>query len=145
MPSDVDRFFQDYVESFNRALADRAAVEEIQAYFTDCFIGAGPKGVDCGRTGAAFIENMRKGYDFYTSIGTKTMALRGVTMTQIDASHQMATVDYRATYEKSSGEVVEIDFAVTYFLTSHDETLKIFGFVSGDEMAVYRDHGLIAG
>jgi hypothetical protein len=73
------------------------------------------------------------------------MALRGVTMTQIDASHQMATVDYRATYEKSSGEVVEIDFAVTYFLTSHDETLKIFGFVSGDEMAVYRDHGLIAG
>jgi hypothetical protein len=72
------------------------------------------------------------------------MAMRGVTLTPIDELHQMAAVTFQATYAKPSGETVEIDFTVTYFLASQDGTCKIFGFVSGDEMAAYRQHGLIS-
>ena len=141
--SEVDRFFQGYAEAFNRSLGDRGAIEAIQAHYTDCFVGAGPHGERCGQNDEAFANTLRQGYDFYTSIGTKAMAVRGITLTPIDELHQMAAVAFRATYEKPSGETVEIDFTVTYFLASQDATFKIFGFVSGDEMAAYRQHGLI--
>jgi hypothetical protein len=133
------------VEAFNRSLGDRGAVEAIQAHYTDCFIGAGLHCVRCGQNDAAFTDTLRQGFDFYTSIGTKAMAVRGVTRTPIDELHQLAAVDFRAAYEKSSGETVAIDFTVTYFMASQEGTFKIFGFVSGDEMAAYREHGLIAG
>jgi hypothetical protein len=143
MSAAVDRFFQSYVDAFNRSLGERVDVEGIRSHFSDCFVAAGPQGVKCGDNTEEFAETLRQGYAFYTAIGTRAMALRGVTATPIDDLHQMATVDYRATYEKPSGETVEIDFAVTYFLESRDESFKIFGFVAGDEMALYREHGLL--
>jgi hypothetical protein len=143
MTSAVDRFFHSYVEAFNRSLGDAVDVEGIRAHFSDCFVGAGPQAAKCGENGDEFAETLRQGYAFYTSIGTKAMAVRGVTATPIDDTHQMARVDYRATYEKPSGEVVEIDFAVTYFLEARNDTFAIFGFVAGDEMALYRELGLL--
>ena len=143
MESEVDRFFQGYAEAFNRSLRDREAVEAIQGHYTDCFVGASPYGVRCGQNDEAFADALRQAYDFYTSIGTRSMAVRGVTLTPIDDLHQMAAVAFRATYEKPSGETVAIDFTVTYFLATQEGTFKIFGFVSGDEMAAYRQHGLV--
>src|SRR5262245_6831812 len=116
MESEVGRFFQGYVEAFNRSLGDRDAVEAIRTQFTDCFVGAGPTGVNCAQNDEAFTDKLRQSYDFYTSIGTKAIALRGVTVMPIDDVHRMAAVDYQATYEKPSGEAVAIDFTVTYFL-----------------------------
>jgi hypothetical protein len=143
MTSPVDQFFRNYVEAFNRSLGDTVDVERIRAHFSDCFVGAGPQGVRCGENGEEFAETLRQGYAYYVSIGTQSMAVRGVTTTPIDDTHQMARVDYGATYEKPSGDVVEIDFAVTYFLESRQDTFAIFGFVAGDEMALYREHGLL--
>jgi hypothetical protein len=71
------------------------------------------------------------------------MAVRSITTTPIDETHQMANVEYRATYEKPDGERIEIDFSVTYFLASQDATFTIFGFVAGDETALYRKYGLL--
>lgn len=48
---------------------------------------------------------------------TETMALRGVT--------------------------IEIDFAVTSLLEARGDFCEIFAFVAGDEIALYRKHGLL--
>jgi hypothetical protein len=143
MPTAVERFFKSYVDAFNRSLGDQVDVEGIRSHFAECFIGAGPGGVRCGENGEEFAETLRQGYRFYTSIGTKAMALRGVTTTPIDDTHQMAKVDYRATYEKPSGENVELDFGVTYLLASSNDSFQIFAFIAGDEMALYRQYGLV--
>ncbi|MGH2617492.1 MAG: hypothetical protein ACRDJC_19835, partial [Thermomicrobiales bacterium] len=143
MATAVDRFLQSYVDAFNRSLGEQVDVEGIRSHFAGCFVGAGPRGVTCGENGDEFVETLRQGYAVYTTIGTRAIAVQAVTATPIDERHQMATVEYRATYEKSTGETVEFDFPVTYFLASHDESLKIFGFVAGDEMAIYREHGLL--
>ena len=143
MPDHIERFFQGYVDAFNRSLGGRIDVEGIRAHFSQCFVAAGPQGVSCGQNDESFTETLQQGYAFYTSIGTKAMAVRGVTTTPIDGGHQMAKVDYRATYEKPDGERIEIDFAVTYMLAARGDSYEIFAFVAGDEMALYRKHGLV--
>ena len=145
MTAAVESFFQGYIDAFNRSLGDEVDVEGIRAHFSDCFVGAGPDGVKCGENNDDFADTLRQGYAFYRSIGTRAMAVRSVTTTPIDETHQMAKVAYRAAYEKPTGEIVDIDFAVTYFLASPNETrpFTIFGFVAGDEMALYRRHGLL--
>jgi len=143
MPTPVDRFFREYVNVFNRSLGSEVDVEGIRSHFSDCFVAAGPGGVKCGENNDDFADTLRQGYAFYQSIGTRAMAVRNVKTTPIDESHHMARVEYRATYDKPSGETVEIDFAVTYFLAAQDQSLTIFGFVAGDEMALYRQHGLL--
>lgn len=144
MPITIDQFFRGYVDAFNRSLGEQVDVEGIRAHFSPCFVAAGPGGVECGQNDASFAETLQQGYAFYKSIGTRAMAVRGVTTTPIDERHQMAHVDYRATYVKPDGETLGIDFAVTYMLAARDETFEIFAFVAGDEMALYREHGLIA-
>ena len=143
MPTPVDRSFRDYVDAFNRSLGSEVDVEGIRPHFSDCFVAAGPDGVKCGEIHDDFAETLRQGYAFYQSIGTRAMAVRNAKTTPIDDSHQMARVEFRATYDKPSGETVEIDFALPYFLATRDQMLKIFGFVAGDEMALYRQHGLL--
>jgi hypothetical protein len=139
----VEQFFQGYVEAFNRSLGASVDVAGIRSHFSPCFVGAGPNGVQCGQNDDAFADTLQQGYAFYTKIGTKAMTLRGVSSTPIDDAHQMAKVDYRASYEKHSGETVDLDFAVTYMLTTRGDTFEIFAFVAGDEMALYRKHGLL--
>jgi hypothetical protein len=141
--SAVERFFEGYVEAFNRSLGASVDVAGIRSHFSPCFVGAGPNGVQCGQNDDAFADTLQQGYAFYTAIGTKAMAIRGISTTPIDDAHQMAKVDYRATYEKRSGETVNLDFAVTYMLAARDDTFEIFAFVAGDEMALYRKHGLL--
>jgi hypothetical protein len=138
-----DAFFAAYVASFNRSLGSEVDVDGMRAYFSECFIGAGPDGVRCGENNTDFGDVLVQGYAFYRSIGTRRMVVRAITTTPIDETHQMARVDYRATYATPSGEMVTIDFAVTDFLTARDQTFTIFGFVAGDERALFRQHGLL--
>ena len=93
--------------------------------------------------GAAFRRMLSKGYAFYRSIGTKRMTAKRVETTKIDATHCMAKVFYCAEYRKPDGSEVRLEFDVTYFLDVTTTRPKIFGFVSGDEMGLYRQHGLL--
>ena len=71
------------------------------------------------------------------------MSVRRVDVTPIDDRHHMAKVHYRADYQKTNGEPVSIDFDVTYILQTRDGRSRIFAFVAGDEMGIYRQHGLV--
>ena len=88
---------------------------------------------------------LQQGYAFYRQVGTRGMAVRSVTATPIDDAHWLARVAYRAHYVKPDGEPLDLDFEVSYMLAERDETYEIFAFVTGDERALYEEHGLMLG
>ncbi|MDQ2655717.1 MAG: nuclear transport factor 2 family protein [Chloroflexota bacterium] len=139
----IDEFFAGYVDAFNRSLGDAVDAEGIRRHFSSCFVGAGPQGVQCGQNDASFTEALEQGYAFYRRIGTRAMAVRSITSIPIDDAHTMTRVAYRASYEKPEGEALDLDFEVSYMLAAPDETYEIFAFVTGDERALYEEHGLL--
>ncbi len=144
MPHNIASFFESYANLYNRALAGENVFGDIATRFSPRFIAAGPEGVSTGKQDAAFRRQLGKMYAFYRSIGTQKMTAKRVETTPIDASHMMAKVFYCGQYSKPDGTDLKIDFNVTYFLDVSTNKPKIFGFVAGDEMGLYRQHGLLA-
>jgi hypothetical protein len=142
MKPNYDAFFAGYIDAFNRSLGDSVDADGIRSHFADCFVGAGPTGSSCGANDDSFVETLHQGYAFYRSIGTRRMSVRRVEVTEIDANHDMVRVFYGADYEKD-GRSFTIDFDVVYLLETVDGATKIFAFIAGDEMALYRQHGLV--
>lgn len=50
---------------------------------------------------------------------------------------------FTADYEKADGETLSLDFDVSYLTEVRDDVVRIFAFVAGDEMALYREKGLV--
>lgn len=142
MKPDFVSYFEGYAALYNKALTDAPDYEGIVARFSDCFVGAGPEGVSCSRNDAAFRKTLEQGYAFYKQIGTKNMSVERLDVTDIDPTHHMVKVFYRADYEKD-GRLIGIDFDVTYLLDSGRGEPKIFAFISGDEMQAYKNAGLV--
>jgi hypothetical protein len=143
MQPDFDRFFRNYAEAYNRSLGERVDDGAIRSKFAGCFVAAGPGGVACGKNDDSFRTALEGGYAFYKSIGTRGISVQRVDVTPIDALHHLAKVHYRADYQKKTGEAVNIEFDVTYILQTRDGVSRIFAFITGDEMAAYRQHGLV--
>lgn len=139
----IETFFAGYVEAFNRSLGEQVDAEGIRGHFSTCFVGAGPQGVQCGQNDASFAEALQQGFAFYRKIGTRAMAVREITTTPIDDTHTLAHVAYRANYEKPGADALDLDFEVSYLLVARGETYEIFAFVTGDERALYEQHGLL--
>jgi hypothetical protein len=143
MPHNIPAFFESYANLYNRALVGENVFPEIATRFTPKFLGAGPDTVSIGQQGAAFRRTLEKTYRFYRQIGTRKMTAKRVEVTPIDAGHKMAKVFYCGDYRKPDGSELTIQFEVTYLLDVGHVKPKIFAVVSGDEMAMYRHHGLI--
>jgi len=143
MPHNIAAFFDSYANLYNRALAGENVFGEIAARFSPRFIAAGPDTVSTGKQDPAFRRLLAKNYAFYRSIGTRKMTAKRVETTPIDANHLMAKVFYCSDYRKPDGSDLKLEFDVTYFMDVSTTKPKIFGFVSGDEMQLYRQHGLV--
>ena len=72
----VEKFFEEYAARTNRALGEQPEVdvEATAAAFADCFVEASPVGVNCGGNNGKFREQIPKGFEFYRSIGTRSMS-----------------------------------------------------------------------
>jgi hypothetical protein len=143
MPHNIPAFFESYANLYNRALAGENVFADLASRFSPTFIAAGPDGVSTAKQGAAFKRQLDKAYRFYRQIGTKKMTAKRVEVTKIDEAHSMAKVHYCADYVKPEGSPLKLEFDVTYFLDMSTVKPKIFGFVAGDEMGLYKQHGLI--
>ncbi len=143
MQHDLDAFFADYTDSYNQALGDDPDFERIRGYFTDQFLAAGPDGVQAARNDDVFLAQLKEGYRFYQAIRTRRMDLRRVEVTPIDDGHAMARVSYAAHYARPPGDSVIIDFDVTYLLETFGHRPRIFAFIAGDEIGLYRRYGLV--
>ncbi len=143
----IDKFFKEYAARFNKSLADppEIDVDGVADSFAPFFVGASPLGVSGGKNDEQFRAAIPKGYEFYKSIGTKSMRVALLDITPIDELHSMVKVHWNSRYVKRDGSEVRIDFDVSYFLQMLGDKPKIFAYVTGDEQKALRENGIIPG
>jgi hypothetical protein len=139
----LEDFFGEYETLFNRALAGEIDIEVTANAFADCFIGANPSGVLCAKNDDQFRLVIPQMYEFYKSIGTKSMKIDSLKISSLDEYHSMVNVHWNSSYNRKDGSEVFIEFDVIYFVQIIDEKLKIFAYITGDEQGVLREKGLI--
>lgn len=143
MEAIVRRFFERYERAFNQGLAGTADMDEVATLYAPEFIAASPTGVASGKNDAQLRQAMAQGYARYRALGTRAMQLRNVALSAIDGLHCLAHVAWRATYAREGADDVSIDFDVHYLVQVLDREPTVFGWVSGDEDAVLKAHGIL--
>ncbi|MBZ9702237.1 MULTISPECIES: nuclear transport factor 2 family protein [unclassified Mesorhizobium] len=143
MEMSVKRFFERYQRFFKESLGGGMDMDEAASLYTSEFIAASPAGVVTGKNDDQLKQVMTQGYAHYRAIGTKEMRIRDIGISPIDEHHCVAHVAWTATYARKGQADVGIDFDVHYLVRKLDGEPKIFGWVSGDEQALLRTHGII--
>lgn len=143
MEASVRQFFERYESVFNRALGGDIDMDEVAGLYASEFVAASPGGVMAGKNDNQLKQAMVQGYARYRAIGTKAMRLRSVRLSRIDDHHCVAHVAWTATYARENRPDATIDFDVHYFVQTLNGAPKVFGWVSGDEQALLREHGII--
>jgi hypothetical protein len=143
METGVRKFFERYESCFNQSLGGGMDMDEVAGLYASEFIAASPAAVMTGKNDDQLKQLMAQGYARYRAIGTKEMRIRDVRLSPIDDRHCVAHVGWTATYARKDQPDVTIDFDVHYFVQKLDGAPKVFGWVSGDEQALLRKHGII--
>lgn len=143
MEASVRKLFERYERSFNRSLKGDVDMTEIASLYTVNVIAATPAGVTTRKNDDRLKQVMRQGFAHYRAIGNKEMRLRGVNLAPIDESHCLAHVGWTATYARANQPDLSIDFDVHYFVRTFGGVAKVFGWVSGDEQALLKKHGIV--
>jgi hypothetical protein len=143
METSVRKLFERYERFFNRSLGGDMDMDEVASLYAPEFIAASPAGVMTGKNDDELKQVMAKGYAHYREIGTKAMRIRGIRISPMDDQHCVAHVAWTATYARKDQADVAIDFDVHYFVQKLDGEPKVFGWVSGDEQALLKKHGII--
>ncbi|MEK9280828.1 MULTISPECIES: nuclear transport factor 2 family protein [unclassified Bradyrhizobium] len=142
MEADVRKLFERYQRLFNQALDGDVDMDEVASLYASEFIGAAPAGVRTGRNDDQFRQVMAQGYAHYRAIGTKDVRIRNIRLSPIDESHCVAHVAWTAIYTRKGQPDMPIDFDTHYFVQKLNGTPKVFGWVSGDEQALLKQHGI---
>lgn len=143
METSVRRLFERYGNVFNQSLGGNMDMDEVAALYASEFIAASPAGVMTGKNDDQLKQVMAQGYARYRAIGTKEMRIRNVRLSSIDDHHCIAHVAWTAIYVRKDQPDVAIDFDVHYFIQKLEGEPKVFGWVSGDEQALLKKHGII--
>jgi hypothetical protein len=143
METSVRELFERYESVFNQSLGGDMDMDAVASLYASEFIGAAPAGVKTGKNDDQFKQVMAQGYAHYRAIGTKEMRIRNVRLSPIDEHHCVAHVAWTATYARKNQPDIAVDFDVHYFVQTLDGVPKVFGWVSGDEQALLRKHGII--
>jgi hypothetical protein len=143
METSVRKLFERYERVFNAALHGDVDMDDVAALYAADFIAASPAGVMTGKNDEQLKQVMAQGYARYRAIGTKEMRIRGLRISPMDEHHCVAHVAWRATYVRNDKPDVTIDFDVHYLVQRLGAEPKVFGWVSGDEQAVLKEHGII--
>ncbi|MBZ9856304.1 nuclear transport factor 2 family protein [Mesorhizobium sp. CA13] len=143
MEMSVKRFFERYQQFFKASLGGSMDMDEAASLYTSEFIAASPAGVVTGKNDDQLKQVMAQGYAHYRAIGTKEMRIRDIRISPIDEHHCVAHVAWTATYARKGQADVGIDFDVHYLVRKLDGEPKIFGWVSGDEQALLKKHGIV--
>lgn len=143
MEASVRNLFERYESFFNRALGGDPDMDEVASLYASEFIAASPAGVIAGKNDDQLKKVMTQGYARYREIGTKEMRIRSVRLSSIDDHQCVAHVAWAATYARGDQPDVSIDFDVHYLVQKLDGEPKVFGWVSGDEHALLREHGIM--
>ena len=140
---DIQELFQQYQEFFHNAIKGEVDMEQGASFYATAVIGAAPAGVMVAQNDKQFRLFLQQGFKAYRKMGTKDLRIRGIEVTPIDELHCLARVSWTAVYDRGDYPDTSIDFDVHYLMQQVQETPKIFGWVSGDEQAVLKEHDII--
>lgn len=141
---DYESLFRDYAAAYQRSLGEVVDSQAIRAFFAEVFMAVSTTGsVKSANNDDEFKQTLEKGFAFVKSIGTQSMAVERVEVQALCEAHDSVRVFYHAGYRRADGHKLDIQFDVTYLLQRREEEAKIFAFIAGDEMALYKQHGLI--
>ena len=143
METAVRRLFERYESFFRQALAGQMDMDEVASLYASDFIAASPAGVMSGKNDDRLKQVMAQGYAHYRAIGTQEMRIRHVRLSSIDECHCVAHVAWTATYARKDLPETAIDFDVHYLVQVLGGKAKVFGWVSGDEQALLKQHGIV--
>ena len=139
----LEKFFQRYEHFFMQSLNGEIDSDEMSELYATEFIAASPIGVLAGKNDTSFRRALSGGYEQYRKIGTKGMRVRCVEMSQIDELHCIADVAWTASYEVVDKQQIDIDFDVYYLMQELNGEPRIFGWISGNEQELLKQHGVI--
>jgi hypothetical protein len=142
MEISVRKLFERYERFFNQSLHGDINMDEVASLYASGYIAASPAGVMTGQNDDQLKQAMTQGYAHYRAIGTKEMRIRNIALSPIDERHCVAHVAWTATYARPDLADKAIDFDVHYLVQKLDGEPKVFGWVSGDEQALLRKHGI---
>lgn len=138
-------FFESYARRSSDALLDppREDLEGMVDSFADYFVGSSPAGVRGGANDAELRAMIPRGFEAYRKMGGKRMAVTGVDVTVLDDLHVMATIGWVFDYVRpGDGKSGSVAFTNRYFLTYASGAPKVFAYITPDEQAAMREHGL---
>jgi hypothetical protein len=138
----VTSLFDRYESLFNAALDGKPDLKAMSDLYESAFIGAAPAGVMTGTKGPEFDKAMSAGFSHSRKIGTRRMKVQRVLVEPIDELHAIARVDWQASYDAKAGPKV-IDFTNVYLTREENGQAKVFGWITGDEEAELRKHGIV--
>ncbi|MBJ3783282.1 nuclear transport factor 2 family protein [Devosia sediminis] len=142
--SDYLAHFRRYADAYEQSLGDHVEADLIRSFFADDFMAlATAGGINVGKNDESFTETLEQGYQFYKAIGTRSMKVQRVEVTEIADNHDRVRVFYSSGYRRKDGSDITIDFDVTYLTQRTDAGPKIFAFIAGDELGLFRQHGLV--
>lgn len=139
-----DVFFRRYAETYQQSLGAHVETAALRAFFAEEFLALSLDGrVKAGKNDESFVAALEQGFRFIKALGTMRMDVDRVESVPIHEGHDRVRVFYVAQYRRRDATDVTIPFDVTYLLQRREGGPKIFAFIAGDEMAVYRRHGLV--
>lgn len=133
--------FERYEREFNEGLNGKADLEAIARLYASSFIGASPAGVFAGRNDDELRKVTVEGFKHYRATGVQQMKVRHLDVSPIDDLHGLARVGWSATYRTGDMQKV-IDFTNVYLVRVEDSRGQVFGWITGDEAAELRKHGI---
>ena len=140
----VDDFFHRYGRLMDQGV--RSGTPEaaaLSACFAPYFVGSGPGGILGGAAGDDFARNIAAGVERYRAIGATGFAVEAVRQIPLAPQHVAAQVDWRFAYRRpADGRVGEIRFTNVYLVSLASGAPLIFGWITPDEQAALREHGL---
>lgn len=142
MQRSVQDLFDQYEHLTNAALQGNVDIAALSDLYDVAFIGSSPAGVIAGKKNDDFKNALVAGFERYREIGTKQMTIQNLKQEQLDAMHVLVRVAWQATYDVD-GRRKHIDFTNVYLTRIMDGQARVFGWITGDENAELRKHGII--
>jgi hypothetical protein len=140
----TESFFSRYGELTNAGITDgKADTGALAACFAPCFVASSPQGVFGGDGGEKLEQVIGDSIANYRRIGATAFSIDAIEIIDVDPLHTMARVSWRFDYKRpSDGKLGTIRFANEYFVSFAGGAPKIFAWVTPDEQAALKEHGL---
>ena len=138
----IKDLFDRYERHTNAALAGALNMGAIIDLYDDAVIGSSPAGVMAGSNDKDFHKALAAGFERNRQIGARRMEIENLRIEQVDAMHALAHIDWRAIYDSKASPKI-IAFSNAYLVRIENGQARIFGWITGDENAVLRRHGII--